>query len=73
MLRKLNNDEFRGFNQKMEETRKKLVDIQVQIHAQCSNALLEIEKDMLQNLEKWSMIEESVLKTKIKSKVDTIG
>lgn len=53
---------------KIEQARVNLEDIQKKITAACNNSLLEEERNILQNLEKWSFIEESALKQKARAK-----
>lgn len=47
---------------KIEQARVNLEDVQRKIIAACNDSLLEEEKNIVQNLEKWSLMEESALK-----------
>ncbi|XP_070032799.1 uncharacterized protein [Nicotiana tomentosiformis] len=50
---------FRFFN--IEKTRAELINTQKQISNKCSDELVEIERQQLHNLKKWSMIEEQAM------------
>ena len=62
VLRQLNKREFQYIGQKIEKTRRELVELQDQLYSQASDQLVTKEKELLIKLEKWSMIEESALR-----------
>ncbi|XP_070043632.1 uncharacterized protein [Nicotiana tomentosiformis] len=72
-LKTLNSKEFRGITQKIEKARIELSDIQGKISQGCTDALLDMEKKVLLNLKKWSLIEESVLQQKARAKWIQLG
>ncbi|XP_075086042.1 uncharacterized protein LOC142168789 [Nicotiana tabacum] len=72
-LKALNSREFRGITQKIEKARIDLRVIQEQISLNCNDALLDMEKKTLLNLEKWSLIEESVLQQKVRARWIQLG
>nr|XP_016453422.1 PREDICTED: uncharacterized protein LOC107777786 [Nicotiana tabacum] len=63
-LKSLNSKEFSGITHKIEKARIELSDIQGKISQGCTDTLLNMEKKVILNLEKWSLIEESVLQQK---------
>nr|XP_016440054.1 PREDICTED: uncharacterized protein LOC107765869 [Nicotiana tabacum] len=63
----LNNEDFKYISQKIEKTRAELINTQKQISNKCSDELVEMERQQLHNLEKWSMIEEQAMKHKSKA------
>ncbi|XP_075103819.1 uncharacterized protein LOC142178376 [Nicotiana tabacum] len=67
-LKALNSRKFRGITQKIEKARIDLRVIQEQISLNCNDDLLDMEKKTLLNLEKWSLIEESVLQQKARAR-----
>ncbi|XP_019255156.1 PREDICTED: uncharacterized protein LOC109233746 [Nicotiana attenuata] len=60
-LKALNSKKFRGITQKIEKAILELSDIQEKISHGCIDTLLNMEKEALLNLEKWFLLEESVL------------
>lgn len=60
----MNNDEFKSISQKIDNTRADLRRLQIQIQQQYTDELAIQEKEALLQLERWSMIEESILKKK---------
>ncbi|XP_019253917.1 PREDICTED: uncharacterized protein LOC109232612 [Nicotiana attenuata] len=72
-LKALNSNEFRGITQKIEKSRLELRDIQEKISQDCTDTLLDMEKKTLLNLEKWSLIEESVLQQKARARWIQLG
>ncbi|PHT36475.1 Vacuolar protein-sorting-associated protein 37 -like protein 2 [Capsicum baccatum] len=63
----LNNEEFKSIADKVAKARNELTIVQKQLQVQYSNSLRELESTTLQNLEKWSLIEESVIRQKSRS------
>ncbi|KAK4732001.1 hypothetical protein R3W88_024989 [Solanum pinnatisectum] len=66
IFRKLNNEEFRNIAQRVEIARRNLAEVQQQIKIQYNDNLQMKEADALKELEKWSMIEENIMKQKTK-------
>ncbi|KAH0675354.1 hypothetical protein KY285_023155 [Solanum tuberosum] len=60
----LNIKEFKNVRSNTVKAREELRRVQIELHAQYSDLLLNQEKRLLHKLEKWSMIEESILKQK---------
>nr|XP_009621180.1 uncharacterized protein LOC104112845 [Nicotiana tomentosiformis] len=73
VLKRLNNKEFKFITQKIEKARQELVITQEQIHMKSTTVLLEKERDLIQNLEKWYMVEESSLQQKSKANWIKLG
>ncbi|XP_019256484.1 PREDICTED: uncharacterized protein LOC109234895 [Nicotiana attenuata] len=67
LLKQLNNSEFKGITDKLESTRSLLQDIQAQISKGYLDKLANEEKQVLEYLEKWSLIEESILQQKARA------
>ncbi|KAH0698461.1 hypothetical protein KY284_012676 [Solanum tuberosum] len=63
-LRVLNNQEFKFIRAKIDETRTMLADIQTTMNTQSTEGLIQLEKDTLINLEKWSLLEENAIRQK---------
>ncbi|XP_060212045.1 uncharacterized protein LOC132639621 [Lycium barbarum] len=63
-LKRLNHEEFRRVTQNIEQARIDLRHAQTQLARQYSDPLFAIEKEAQLRLEKWSTIEESILKQK---------
>nr|XP_016462019.1 PREDICTED: uncharacterized protein LOC107785271 [Nicotiana tabacum] len=59
---------YKGIAERIENVRADLVQVQEEMRLQYSDNLLLQEKTILQNLEKWSLIEESILKQKASMK-----
>ncbi|KAH0639679.1 hypothetical protein KY285_036265 [Solanum tuberosum] len=72
-FKQLNNDEFKHIGQKVIACRNELEMIQTEMRSDHSNYLIMKEKEVLLNLEKWSMIEESVLKQKARVNWISLG
>ncbi|KAM3284003.1 hypothetical protein P3S67_022801 [Capsicum chacoense] len=72
-LKKLNNKEFKGLGVKISKSRMDLMQIQDQLTHTCTDQLLEMEKNTILVLEKWSNIEESALKQKLRAKWIQLG
>ncbi|XP_019252718.1 PREDICTED: uncharacterized protein LOC109231512 [Nicotiana attenuata] len=72
-LKPLNSREFSGITQRIEKARLELKTIQEQISITCTDALLDMEKEILLNLEKWSLIEESDLQQKARTRWIQLG
>lgn len=68
VLKQLNNAEFRGVTTKMEQLRHMLLDSQEQLNRCYTDAFALEEKMLLEGLEKWSLIEESILQQKSRAK-----
>nr|XP_009799142.1 PREDICTED: uncharacterized protein LOC104245256 [Nicotiana sylvestris] len=58
LFKRLNADEYKGITKRIEDARSDLVTVQEKMQSQYSDSLLEQEKQTLQQLEKWSLIEE---------------
>lgn len=63
-FQQLNAEEYKGITEKIDQSRKDLKDIQAQLTEQYTDALVDQEKICLQQLERWSLIEESILQQK---------
>ncbi|XP_019225096.1 PREDICTED: uncharacterized protein LOC109206700 [Nicotiana attenuata] len=61
-LRHLNDVEVKGITMKIDQARAALKVIQQQMHQQYTNTLAASEKECLLKLEKWSLIEDGVLR-----------
>ncbi|XP_075079797.1 uncharacterized protein LOC142165056 [Nicotiana tabacum] len=72
-LKSLNAKDFKDITQRIEKTRLELKEIQEQLANIYSDGLLHKEKKTLLNLEKWSLIEESVLQQKVREKWIQLG
>ncbi|XP_049406058.1 uncharacterized protein LOC125869643 [Solanum stenotomum] len=72
-FKQLNDDEFKHIGQKVIACRNELEMIQTEMRSDHSNYLIMKEKEVLLNLEKWSMIEESVLKQKARVNWISLG
>ncbi|XP_019234330.1 PREDICTED: uncharacterized protein LOC109214833 [Nicotiana attenuata] len=68
LFKQLNNEEFRNITQRIDKERNELVMIQKQLTSKWSDDLMEQERTTMQNLEKWSMIEENIMKQKSRAK-----
>ncbi|XP_059315534.1 uncharacterized protein LOC132066189 [Lycium ferocissimum] len=60
----LNNSEFKGVTTRITQTRLDLKYVQTMINIQYSDALANEEKQILQQLEKWTLIKESIIQQK---------
>ncbi|XP_075074856.1 uncharacterized protein LOC142162405 [Nicotiana tabacum] len=72
-LKALNAKDFKDITQRIEKARLELKEIQEQLASIYSDGLLHKEKETLLNLEKWSLIEESVLQHKARAKWIQLG
>ncbi|XP_060178252.1 uncharacterized protein LOC132608207 [Lycium barbarum] len=63
-LKQLNKVEFKGTTEKIVQARIELQDVQTKLVSHYSDQLVNDEKEILEKLEKWSMIEESILQQK---------
>ncbi|KAH0686276.1 hypothetical protein KY289_017034 [Solanum tuberosum] len=72
-LKDLNKEEFKGIEMKLSKARMDLQQVQDQLTRNGSDTLILLEKKILQDLEKWSNIEESVLKQKSRAKWILLG
>ncbi|XP_019255322.1 PREDICTED: uncharacterized protein LOC109233927 [Nicotiana attenuata] len=68
VLKKLNVGEFKFIKKKIELGRIELEQVQKNIDTDNTSDMLLKEKELIQNLEKWSMIEEGALKQKAGAK-----
>ncbi|XP_019257657.1 PREDICTED: uncharacterized protein LOC109235864 [Nicotiana attenuata] len=73
LFRTLNTEHFRTITMKIEQSRISLEEVQQKINIAYNDSLIEEEKRLLQNLEKWSLIEESVLRQKARTKWIKLG
>ncbi|KAH0724740.1 hypothetical protein KY284_000605 [Solanum tuberosum] len=73
LFRKLNNTEYRGLTQKIEKARIDLRNIQGQLAQHNTDQMIDLNKETLQQLEKWSLMEESILKQKSRDKWIKLG
>lgn len=60
-FRTLNNEQFRTISLNIEHARAELANIQEKNNTTCSDSLLEEERILVHNLEKWSLIEKNIL------------
>ncbi|XP_070029289.1 uncharacterized protein [Nicotiana sylvestris] len=68
LFRTLNTKHFKTISMKIEQTRISLEEVQQKINAAYNDTLIEEDKRLLHNLEKWSLIVESVLRQKARTK-----
>nr|XP_016457612.1 PREDICTED: uncharacterized protein LOC107781428 [Nicotiana tabacum] len=73
LFRTLNTGHYRTISMKIEQARTTLEEVQQKIIIAYNDNLIEEEKSLLQNLEKWSTIEESVLRQKARTKWIKLG
>lgn len=73
LCKKLNKEEFSYISQKIDITRQQLKFVQEQIVQQYTDELVIQEKETAQALEKWSLIEENVVRQKSRIWMDQIG
>lgn len=73
LFKQLNNEEFRNITQRIDKARTELVMIQKQLTSKCTDNLVEQEKNTIQILEKWTMIEENIMKQKSRAKWIQLG
>ncbi|XP_019235765.1 PREDICTED: uncharacterized protein LOC109216089 [Nicotiana attenuata] len=72
-LKALNVKEFKSITQKIEHNRQELKEIQEQMARAYSDVLLQKEKEIVLKLERWSLIEESVVQQKARAKWIQLG
>ncbi|KAH0746140.1 hypothetical protein KY285_007797 [Solanum tuberosum] len=72
-LRQLNNKEFKYISQQIEKARYELSRIQEELYDEATDDLVEQEKEIMMKLEKWSMIEESALRQKSRTRWIQLG
>ncbi|XP_055814273.1 uncharacterized protein LOC129883684 [Solanum dulcamara] len=72
-LKGLNNSKFKFISQKIDKAREELKGVQEQPTIHVTDELIDQEKEILMKLEKWSMIEESALKKKSRTKWIQLG
>lgn len=68
VLKKLNVEEFKFIKRKIELSRIELEKVQQDINSDSNAEMLLKEKELMMNLEKWSMIEEGALRQKSRAK-----
>ncbi|KAH0642027.1 hypothetical protein KY290_033632 [Solanum tuberosum] len=73
VLKDLNKEEFKSITTKINTARQELLQIQEQINQQCTDELLCKEKQILLDIEKWSLVEESALRQKSRAKWIQLG
>ncbi|XP_070029227.1 uncharacterized protein [Nicotiana sylvestris] len=73
LFRTLNTEHFRTITMKIEHIKISLEEVQQKINTTYNDFPIEEEKRLLQNLEKWSLIEESVLRKKARTKWIKLG
>ncbi|KAH0699031.1 hypothetical protein KY284_013246 [Solanum tuberosum] len=67
-LRHLNSKEIKYISHQIDKARYELSKIQEELYDQATNDLVYQEKEILMKLEKWSMIDESALRQKSRTK-----
>lgn len=67
-LKRLNKEEFEAISQKIDKAKADLKVIQEHMNHQWDDKLRDQEKTTLKDLEKWSMVEETILQQKFKAK-----
>ncbi|XP_016505995.1 uncharacterized protein LOC107823801 [Nicotiana tabacum] len=72
-FKQLNKEEYKGVTERIDQARNKLKSIQVQMHNQYTDSLGDQERDCLQQLESWSLIEESILQPKARANWIQLG
>ncbi|XP_059310773.1 uncharacterized protein LOC132062160 [Lycium ferocissimum] len=72
-LKQLNNAEYRNITQRLDKARFDLINIQGQIQLCYTDSLQNQEKALLQELEKWSLIEESIMRQKSRARWIKLG
>ncbi|XP_019226688.1 PREDICTED: uncharacterized protein LOC109208104 [Nicotiana attenuata] len=72
-LKQLNNNEFRGVTTKIEHLRYRLQDTKEQLNRGYSDAVALEEKKLLEELKRWSLIEENILQQKSRAKWIKLG
>ncbi|XP_060217125.1 uncharacterized protein LOC132644554 [Lycium barbarum] len=72
-LKDLNVKEFKGVRHNIDKARLTLKNVQAQLGSQCTDELIAKEKQLLLNLEKWSLIEENILKQKSRASWIKLG
>ena len=72
-LQQLNRKEFKYIGRKTEQARIEVANVQSQLNEQATDELVMKEKELLINLEKWSLIEENALRQKSRIKWIQLG
>ena len=72
-LQQLNRKEFKYIGKKIEQARIDVANVQNQLNEQATDELIMKEKELLINLEKWSLIEENALRQKSRIKWIQLG
>ncbi|XP_069143463.1 uncharacterized protein [Solanum lycopersicum] len=72
-LQQLNRKEFKYIGKKIEQARIDVANVQNQLNEQATDGLIMKEKELLINLEKWSLIEENALRQKSRIKWIQLG
>ncbi|XP_060195411.1 uncharacterized protein LOC132624686 [Lycium barbarum] len=72
-LRKLNNTEFKFIRAKIDTARTELNRVQEHLFVHATDNMIIQEKNILLNLEKWSLLEESALKQKSRARWIQLG
>ena len=72
-LRQLNKKEFQYIGQKIEKARSELEDLQEKLYNQAQDDLVNKERELLIQLEKWSLLEENALRQKARARWITLG
>ncbi|XP_059298114.1 uncharacterized protein LOC132050769 [Lycium ferocissimum] len=72
-LKQLNNAEYRNITQILDKARFDLINIQKQIQLCYTDSLQNQEKTTMQELEKWSLIEESIMRQKSRARWIKLG
>ena len=73
VLRQLNKKEFQYIGQKIEKARNELEDLQEKLYNQAQDDLVNKERELLIQLEKWSLLEENALRQKARARWITLG
>nr|XP_009767270.1 PREDICTED: uncharacterized protein LOC104218471 [Nicotiana sylvestris] len=73
LFKSLNITEYKGIAERIDNARADLIQVQEEMRLRYSDSMLLQEKTILQNLEKWSLIEESILKQKARLKWIKLG
>ena len=68
VLRQMNKKEFQFIGKKIEKARSELKELQEKLYNQAQDDLVIKEKELLIQLEKWSMLEENALRQKARAR-----
>lgn len=72
-LKALNRNEYKGIEQKISKVREEVKQLQDQLRRNYTDTAAVLEKEQIQELEKWSSIEESILRQKARTKWIQLG